>query len=443
MGAMRIGLALCLLLATSAVAGGRKPVVVVSGPPPVLKWLGKELSKKATVRAARSEVSDMPMAKEVREATTPDGAIALLLCQNDGQALTIRVLSGADGTPLGMVQIRVGKKLPKSFPKADLAELLAAIQSGQAPGAPPPPAPAAAPVEPTPAPAPVATTTTPAAKPAEPAKPVETKPAEPAPKPTEPARAATVTASPESPSTVPARPAVYFSVGGGGFNRRFGWSGNPSTDLAVVDLPFSGSVSVDATWFPGSHVTTGVLANLGVYGSADIGLGVVSGAETSRFAHTATRLRFGAIGRLPIGDRLTLALHAGYARQQLSTSQYAVNDGSPRPYLPDVLFNGLRGGLSFRIRIVGTLELDGSGGAQMVSGMGELKSERYFPKASAFGVDAGGGLSMELAEHIRLRLGGEWNTYFVTLHPQEGATFYAESLKDQYITATASLQWVM
>ena len=233
------------------------------------------------------------------------------------------------------------------------------------------------------------------------------------------------------------------SLGFGGFNRSFSWAGNPSPSLATANQPFSGDISVDASWFPGAHFTSNFLSNLGVFTTADFGVGMVSRVQESRFAHSASRLRFGGLVRLPIGSRFTVFAHAGYSRHELTTSAIAVNDGSARPNIPDVLFNGFRAGLGIRLRLFGTVELDALGGYQAVVGKGELGSPRFFPQATAMAVDAGGGISVEIVEHLRLRAGAEWQRYFVTLNAGDTSTFFAKSAADQYITAAVSLQWVM
>ena len=433
---MRIWLVMCLLLATSALAG--RPAVVLSGPAPLTKWVSKELSKKYAPRVTNDPVSPMPTAKEVRDVTGPSRAIALVLCQASGQFLTLQVLNGADGTPLDTVTIKgTLKKLPRTMGKTELAALVFAVGSGKAPGKE--------------VPAPVAEKPTP--------EPVKETPVEPAPRKKEETAAPKKKEEPKSPPVKEAPPAVVeakpaelkpsphpalrVSLGFGGFNRGFGWAGNPSPSLATANQPFSGDVSVEASWFPAAHFTSNFASNLGVFTSADFGMGMVSRVGESRFAHSFSRIRFGGLVRLPIGSRFTVFAHVGYSRQELTTSAIAVNDGSARPNIPDVLYNGFRAGLGLRLRLFGTVELDALGGFQVVAGKGELGSPRFFPQATAMAVDAGGGLSVELVEHLRLRGGAEWQRYFVTLNAGDTSTFFAKSAADQYITATVSIQWVM
>ncbi len=438
---MRLWLVTSALLASAAVAAP-KPSVVITGPAPVTRWVSKELSKRYTPKVLKTAVAPMPTAKEVRDVTAPSKAVALIICQASGQFVTLQVLNGADGTPLDTVSIKASmKKLPRVMPKPQLAALMFAVGSGKAPGKQAPVAAEPEPVAEKTAPEVVKVKDPPAE---EPKKEVASKKKKEEPKPEpEPQPAAEVVAEAASPSTPSKHPALRASVGVGGFNRSFSWAGNPSPSLATASQPFSGDISVDASWYPGAHFTSNFLSNLGVFVTGDFGVGMVSRVQESRFAHSATRLRFGGLIRLPIGDRFSLHAHVGYSRHELTTSAVAVNDGSARPNIPDVLFNGFRAGLGFRLRMFSTVELDGLGGFQVVAGKGELGSDRFFPAATAIAVDAGGGLSVGLAENLRLRAGVEWQRYFVTLNAAETSTFFAKSASDQYITAAASLQWSM
>lgn len=429
-------------LASAALA---KPTVVVTGPAPVTKFLTKELSKKYVVKTS-GPVSPMPTAKEVRDVTAPNGAVALVMCQAAGAFITMQVLSGHDGTPLDTITVKgTLKKLPKTMPKSELAALVFAIGSGKAPGK-------EAKKDPEPE---VVKKNEPEPKKDEPkkeepkkveaAKKNEPKKEEPPPpaeeKKDEPA--STLATSIGNSNEGGKYTALRVGVGVGGFNRSFAWAGNPSPSLATANQPFSGDISFDASWYPGAHFTSNFLSGLGLYASGDFGVGMVSRVQESRFAHSASRLRFGALVRLSLGDRFSAFAHVGYARQELTTSLNAVNDGSARPNIPDVLFNGFRTGLGLRVRLFGTFEIDALGGFQTVAGKGELGSPRYFPNATAFAVDAGGGLSIEVASHLRLRAGAEWQRYFITLNAADDSTFFARTAADQYITATARLEWAI
>lgn len=126
---MRLVWFCCVLAGSVALA---KPTVVLSGPAPLTKAVGKELGKKYAVKAVGA-ISAMPTAKEVRDVTAPAGAIALVQCSATGAFVTLQVLNGADGTPLDTVSIKGSAKKLK-IAKPQLAALIFAIGQGKAPG---------------------------------------------------------------------------------------------------------------------------------------------------------------------------------------------------------------------------------------------------------------------------------------------------------------------
>lgn len=239
-----------------------------------------------------------------------------------------------------------------------------------------------------------------------------------------------------------ARPAVTASAGAGFLNRSLTWQGGTPGQLTEANSPFSGAVAVDASWFPGAHVTEGPGSWFGLFGEGEIGLGLSAKLANSSavFAQSATRLRFGGVVRFPLGERASLLVHGGYARQVFSTSSQAVVGTASRPNTPDVLFEGPRGGLGVQARLGERWALEVLAGGQYVMGLGELGMAKWFPQASAFALDAGAGLSVQLAEHVRLRLSLKWQRTFITL---ERNTFRAESAAEQYLSGALTFQWAM
>ena len=237
-------------------------------------------------------------------------------------------------------------------------------------------------------------------------------------------------------------PSAFTASAGVGFlNRSFTWNGD--TALTQASQPFAGAVAVDAAWFPGAHVTQGPGSWFGIFGQGDFGLGLSSRLAYSQavFAQTATRLRFGALARFPASEHFALLVHVGYARQGFMTSSNAVTGTAARPNAPDVLIEGPRGGIGARIGLGGSVQLDILTGFQWATGLGELGNATWFPTSTAFGIDAGLGLSFGLVEHVRLRLSGDWQRTFVTLGGS--AKWTADSAAEQYISAAVTLQWAM
>ncbi|MBL9037414.1 MAG: hypothetical protein JNG84_02760, partial [Archangium sp.] len=47
------------------------------------------------------------------------------------------------------------------------------------------------------------------------------------------------------------------------------------------------------------------------------------------------------------------------------------------------------------------------------------------------------------ADHLELRLAADWNRYFITLRPDEGATLFARGAADQSLGGSVTVMWVM
>lgn len=432
---MRFWFLTCLVLAGVAAAAPKaapkKPVVIVDGSAAMVKLITKSLGAKYVVKPA----------------TKRGGEVAFVNVTSEGKEFKFTVLNAADGAELGVISVPgTAKKPPKAFPKPKLTALLAALGKAQA-TAPAKPAEPVKPAEPPPE-------TKPEAKPEpqpEPAKPAEPPPVEakkePAKKPEEKKPEPVVEEKPAEPApeeNAPAKPSAHYAfrayVGGGIFNRNLYAIGSLTQQPRNSPHPASGAISVDLSTFPGAGFTSNFLAHLGAFVSADFGANLRSRVGTPTVftvTHSSSRLRFGAMGRIPIGDDVSFVLHAGYARHTLLT--YV-----PEGYTldtPDMLFNGFRGGATFRWHIAGPLELEVGAAAQYVSSLGTLREQ--FPKAKAFAIDANLALSIELVEHLRLRFSGEWQRYFITLNGDVSSPYQTRAVGDQYVWVSGGLQWSM
>jgi hypothetical protein len=451
------------LLSLSASAAPKKKVVLLSSPPAIAKLLAKELGKKYRFIPLKKSLGDVPTPKDVRAATLPAKAVAVLLVQPGKKYITMQILNGSDGSTIDAVNLKTVprkpvKKLPKAVVKSvDIALAAGAVpsrESGKAVAAEEPEAvkhDISEPVD-----REVTKESKVAAKVDDkkpvardefnekiPEKKLEQKTQGPSEEVAEIAR----DKPSETRSEAPALPALRAGIGIKGVNRAFNWTGAGDT-LATYSLPFALAIALDAQWFPAAHFTNSVAANIGVFVNADIAIGLASSQENpetqtkSLFPTRSDHFKFGGILRLPIANKHEVNLHGGYGTQTFSIAAVAANDGSPRPNIPSVTFNGARFGLGGRINF-GMVGLDLGGAYQAVVGTGELASERYFPGTTAFALDATAGLSLEMVQHLNLRFGFDWKRYFLNLNPQDGQTFVANSAADQYLSGGVSVLWTM
>jgi hypothetical protein len=455
---MRSIVVLMLLSFVAVAKPSKKPVVLVKAPPALFKLVNKELGKKYQFVATTKSLSEDPTGKEVRVLTAPAKAVALMLVQPGTRFITIQMLNGSDGVPLDTVSIKTVPKKPlKKLPKDALKAMAVALASGTAPKK-------AVEEE-------VVPDSTPVAKgvDAEPKKEIAVQKTVESKAPeskqatkNEDKMASAKEAFDEKPRTADAEivetksesasnetlslVAIRAGVGFKGLNRSFNWSGGSDT-LAAYSLAFAPAISVDAQWFPGAHFTNSFAGNIGIYGNADIVVGLSSSQENadgtgkSYFGTQANRLRLGGIVRFQIGKH-EINAHGGYSTHRFGIAAIAANDGAPRPNIPSVNFKGARFGAGGRIAVASVV-LDLGASFQTVADSGELSSAKYFPAATAFGLEASGGLSFALVDHLHARLGVEWSRYFLTLNSGADQTSAASAAGDQYISGTLSVLWTM
>lgn len=422
-------------------AASSKQAIVVDAPPAMARLLQSTLGARFAVTVNREALSDQPLAKEVRSVTAPVKAIAVVLARSAGDSWSLTVLNGADGTPLENQVFRAAARKPlKELPKSVAGAIALACATGQAPAAEKPAEPARtepAKTEPT------------KTEPAKPEPKAEVKKAEP--KKVEPTRSepvpeperTTVSSSSEPAATPSTLPALRMGLGFRGFGRSLTWAGDPEQALARYALRFAPAVALHATWYPGAHFTSGIASNLGLSFMGDIGIGISSSQDTSRWGTRADRFRISGAFRQPFGSVFSLEAVAGVSLQRFSIDPVAANDGTPRPNIPSVAYVGPRAGIGVRLAKLGPIEVDAMGGVVILTSTGELGTEAYFRRAGGVGVDASAGVALQLIDNLQLRAAFDWTRYFLSLRPEEGARFVAPSAADQFLGGSVALQWVM
>lgn len=230
--------------------------------------------------------------------------------------------------------------------------------------------------------------------------------------------------------------ALAASAGVGFLNRSFGWSGPAASSFAGSTQPFAGTVAVDGAWFPGAPFTQGAGSWFGVSGRGEFALGLSALSQRGAvFPQQALRVRGGLEARFPVGDAVSIAVHAGYAQQAFSTSTVATNGSTLRAPLPDLRIEGPRLASGVRVRFAERFRFDGLVGFQLATALGELRSATWFPEARGVSLDVDVGVSMRLAEAFQLKLGVTWLRTFLTLDAQSRAS-------EQSVTGALQAQWV-
>ena len=416
MGARSIAL-LVLLAAVPALAA--KPRVMIDAPPALSKVITKLISKKYTPTPLKNPLSAEPTSKEVAEATRDYAAVAVVQARLIGNRWSVRVLNGADGTPLGTVELKNAKKLnpPKSFGPA----LLATLKDGVAPAVAERPAPVAKAPPPTPAPAPSPAPT--ASKPPEPAAPT-----------TEPAPVAKAEFFDDSarPEAAKERPmALRLGVGFTGLNRNYSYRDDIFDALSKYRLPWGPAPSAELEFFPGALFSSGIAANFGIRGAFNYVVGVSSVANGVKYASSSMKLQASLVGRIPLRI-VELQLGVGYGMQTFGIA--ASSGGTNRPNIPDVSYGGIRPMLEATVHFTPIFGLHLGGAYQVLITKGELGS--YFPRSVGGGADMWVAVSVKPLSHFAIRLQGDYSRYFFALKPQLGDTNIAGGALDEYLSGT-------
>jgi hypothetical protein len=76
-------------------------------------------------------------------------------------------------------------------------------------------------------------------------------------------------------------------------------------------------------------------------------------------------------------------------------------------------FLGPRGGVAYRVRVTERLALQARAAFLFTLSRGQL--DQAFPRASAFGLDAGLQVALTLVPGVQLRASGDWSRVFLAL----------------------------
>ncbi len=420
---MRSHAVACLLVVLALPAVAAKPRVLIDAPPAVAKLVTKAIAKKYTPTPLKKPLSAEPTSKEVADATRASAAIAVVQARLVANWWSVRVLNGADGTPLGSTEFKNGKKLtpPKNFGAA----LLAALQEGAAPAV--AEAPAAVVKS---APPPVATPAPPPTAKPETNRPTETTAIEPgAGKPEFFDDSAPPEATKERPMT------LRFGLGFTGLNRNYLYRDDLFDALSKYRLPFGPAPSAELEFYPGALFSSGIAANFGIRGAFNYLVGVSSVANGVRFASTSMKLQASLVGRIPLRI-VELQVGIGYGLQTFGIASTA--GGVDRPNIPNVSFGGIRPMLEASLHLTPIFNLHLGGAYQVLLSQGELKTTTYFPRSTGGGADLWVAVSVRPTAHFAIRLQGDYSRYFFTLSPQVGDPYIAGGALDQYLSGTIS-----
>jgi hypothetical protein len=237
---------------------------------------------------------------------------------------------------------------------------------------------------------------------------------------------------------------LVIDVGVEVLNRKLEYSQVATSNLRRYDLSVYAQPALGVEFYPLALVRDDLLSGLGV----ELGLATAPwlqsrlASSTDAFPTSATR--FDAALRFSISPiksfALNLAPYVGVRTQSFAVG--ALKDGTRIDGLPNIGFVGLRAGLALDVPVIpGRLNLFGRFGIVPVFGSGEIISATFFPKGSAFGLEANAGVGVKIVSFLQVRASFEFSRYGMTFNTQPTDTYVAAGASDTYLGGKIALRF--
>jgi hypothetical protein len=247
---------------------------------------------------------------------------------------------------------------------------------------------------------------------------------------------------PDEPGAASSASALEFGVGARALFRNFNWTADGrAAMLGPYSLTPGPETGLWLEFYPAALGTTGFAANVGLFGSFNYGFGVATTLANGSNAPTTFRdFQGGLKVRMPLGT-IVPNMSIAYGQQLFEIAQQqAMTD------LPKLAYSFIRPGLGTRLQFPPAIALDIALGYLMVldpgSGPDQVRSARFFPKTTAYGIDASVSVAYRLTGAIGARAGADFRQYGLTFSP-DSTTRKVAGAVDRYIVAWAGIEVVL
>jgi hypothetical protein len=249
-------------------------------------------------------------------------------------------------------------------------------------------------------------------------------------------------ASEESDDASP-QSALEFGVGAKALFRNLAWTSDGSNEgLGPYSLSPGPQTGAWLEFYPAAFGSSGFAANIGVIARFNYGFGVATTLANDDVVETKFRdLLAGVKIRVPFGGFVP-NLSIAYGQQVFAIAQQMTMQD-----LPQVAYQFVRFAPGARLYFTPTVALDVAAAYLLVldpgSGANSIRDpNRFFPKATAFGVDVTASLAFRLTGAIGARAGADLRAYTINNNP-EGATRPVTGAVDRYVTLWAGIEVVL
>ena len=240
-------------------------------------------------------------------------------------------------------------------------------------------------------------------------------------------------------------PALEFVLGGGALFRNLAWSPANTAQLAPYSLAPGPEAHVSLEVYPAGFVSSGFAANIGIVGGFGYGFGVTS--KTSNGTQLTTTLQDLLVG---LKLRIPLGMLVPYVSVAYGAQSFRLDGQGAMTTVPATNYKFVRGGLGTRVRFSPAADLDVGAGYVYVtdpgSGAGEIASSAFFPKATAYAVDAGLSFGIRLISVLGLRAGVDFRQYGLAFNLKQGDAglmYGTGGATDRYIVAWAGIEMTL
>jgi len=221
---------------------------------------------------------------------------------------------------------------------------------------------------------------------------------------------------------------------GGVFGRHFHYVEPGAGGLRPYDLGAASAAGIRARWYPGAHFGDGAASHFGAFGRYERALFARSrGANGDIVESRAENWQAAALGRLLLGA------HSATAALGYGQDAFVVGDTASGA-VPGVKYSFLRAGAELALGF-GRLQLGAGAGFRFLTGVGELGSSAWFPRAGGLGTDFELGAGYEVFDSLSLALGLEYRRYALRFESEKGDARVAAGANDELPSAWFGLAW--
>ena len=236
--------------------------------------------------------------------------------------------------------------------------------------------------------------------------------------------------------------ALELGLGAKAMFRQLAWtSDGRAAGLGPYNLTPGPETGLWFEFYPAAFGTSGFAANVGLFGHFNYGFGVATTlANGANMQTTFHDYLAGLKVRIPSGT-FTPNVSISYGQQAFEIAQQ-----QNMLDLPKLAYQFIRPAAGARIMFAPEIALDAALGYLLVldpgSGADFIKSSRFFPKATSYGIDATVSLAVRLTGAVGARAGVDFRQYGLALHPDSTTRAVAGAV-DRYIVAWAGLEVVL